>query len=127
MKNVLKIKPFSQDHRGEMSHLLPKEVEITSAILIKSKKGSIRANHYHKKDTHYVYLLSGSFEYSEKSFLKKNAKKNVITIKSGDLVITSPNVIHAMEFLEDSLMIALTTEPRSQKEYEKDTVRVAEF
>lgn len=110
-----------------MSHLLPKETTITSALLIVSKKGSIRANHYHKKDTHFVYLLSGAFEYSEKSAVNKKTRKKNSLILPGYLVTTPPMTLHAMKFLKDSVMIALTTEPRDQKDYEKDTVRINEF
>lgn len=127
MKTLLRPKPFSTDARGEMIHLLPKETVITSALLIKSKKGSIRANHYHKKDTHYVYLLSGLFEYSQKPISKPKGWKRTLIIRSGDLIVTPPNTLHVMKFLEDSLMIALTTEPRQQKKYERDTVRVTRF
>ena len=61
-----KIKPFHTDERGELSHLLADEEPITSAVLITSRKGSVRANHYHKKDTHHVYVIKGSMEYTYK-------------------------------------------------------------
>lgn len=123
MKSVMKIKPFHIDQRGSMAHLLPKETPITSALLIESKKGAVRGNHYHKKDTHYVYLLWGKYEYIGRG-LQKNAKNKVIIIKPGELVITQPKHAHAMRFLEDSLWIVLTTERRNKKQYEKDTVRM---
>lgn len=127
MKSVIKIKPFSLDSRGYLSHLLPKETTITSALLIISKKGSIRANHYHKKDTHFVYLLNGAFEYCERKLSQKKARKKTTLIFPGDLVVTPPMTIHSMKFVKDSTMLALTTEPRDHKAYEKDTVRVNHF
>jgi len=45
-------------------------------------------------------------------------------MKKGDLVLTSPGVIHAMKALEDTVFWAITTETRNQKAYEKDTVRI---
>lgn len=124
MKNIKKIKPFHVDERGEMSHLLDGKVKITSALLISSRKGSIRANHYHKKDSHYCYLLKGRMEYLEKDLKTKNARRKKAIVKEGKLVYTPPMIAHAMRFLEDSVFLALTTEPRKQSKYEKDTIRM---
>ncbi len=120
---VRKISPFFTDDRGEMSHLLTGNEIFTSAVLITCKKGAIRANHYHKTDTHYSYMLSGSMEYTYKPF-GKAGKGTTIIIKKGEVVWTPPQTIHAMRFLEDSVFIALTTESRSQKKYEEDTIKV---
>lgn len=123
MKIVRKVTPFFIDDRGEMSHLLHDEIKIIGVLLITCKKGAIRANHYHKKDTHYSYMLKGSMEYTYKE-LKKGARKHRVIVREGEVVETPPNTIHAMKFLEDSAFLALTTEERDQKKYEKDTVRV---
>ncbi len=124
MKYVKTIKPFHRDERGEMSHLLGKKIPITSVLLITSKKDAIRANHYHKKDTHYAYMLEGKMEYSYQDLQSKNKKKQSIIIGKGEIVCTPPMIIHAMRFLEDSVFLAITTEERDQKKYEKDTVRI---
>ena len=34
-----------------------------SAVLIASKKGTVRANHFHKTDWHYCYVMKGSIDY----------------------------------------------------------------
>ena len=34
-----------------------------SAVMISSNAGSPRANHYHKTDWHYCYVVSGEIEY----------------------------------------------------------------
>ncbi len=44
MKIIKKIKPFFIDERGEMSYLLNNKGSIKSALLITSKKSSVRAN-----------------------------------------------------------------------------------
>lgn len=124
MKYVKKIRPFFADERGEMFHLLDKNAAITSVLLVTCKKGAIRANHYHKKDAHYSYILKGSMEYTYQDVKDKNAKKHTIIVHKGEIVETSPMTIHAMKFLEDSVFIALTTEARDHKKYEKDTIRV---
>lgn len=124
MKFNKKIKPFHVDSRGEMFYLLDKSTPITSALYITCKKGAIRANHYHKKDTHYSYMIKGSMEYFYKDVNDQHAKKQKVVIKKGEMVETPPMTMHAMRFLEDSAFIALTTESREQEKYERDTVRV---
>ena len=46
---------------GEIKNLLLQK--FTSVAIITSKAGSIRANHYHKTDWHYAYVLQGKIEY----------------------------------------------------------------
>ena len=131
LKVSWKVKPFFKDDRGEMSYLLPENQIISGALYITCKKGSIRANHYHKKDTHYSYMLKGKMEYAYKELKAlasrrsgQNSKLKTVIVSAGEIVVTPPNTIHAMRFLEDSIFLALTTEERDRKKYEKDTVRV---
>lgn len=124
MKIVRAVKPFFTDERGEISHILDDETLITSALFITCKKGAIRANHYHKKDTHYSYMIKGKMEYTYQDMSDKNSKKKTVIVKAGEVVQTPPMTKHAMKFLVPSVFIALTTEPRDQKNYEKDTMRV---
>lgn len=122
MSYVRKVTPFFTDERGEMSFLLNDEIHFTSALYITCNKGAIRANHYHKKDTHFAFLQKGKMEY----FYKENAgsKTQSEIVNAGEIVETPPGVWHAMKFLEDSIFVALTTEARDQKKYEADTVKV---
>lgn len=122
MDIIKKVEPFYIDERGEMSYVLDHETSISSVLIITCKKGSIRANHYHKKDSHYAYLLEGSMEYTHQKVGSK--KKETVTVKKGEIVYSPPMTMHAMRFLEDSVFLALTTESRDNKKYEKDTVRV---
>ena len=89
-------------------------------MYITSKAGTTRANHYHKTDAHFVYCLSGRFKYSEKDMRKPNGKLESLILKPGDLVLSRPMFAHAMEFLEDTVFLAFTTEPREQNQYEED-------
>ena len=124
--HIQKIVPLHKDKRGLITALfdLVDNPGMRSVLLITSKKGAIRANHYHKKDTHYTYLLSGSFEYIEQEKDDKN-KRKVYTMKPGDMMKTEPGNIHAMRFLKNSIIIVFTTEDRNPKAYEQDTVRVS--
>ena len=49
------------DARGEIQSLVNFPVKNTS--LITSKKGTVRSNHYHVTDWHYIYIISGLVDY----------------------------------------------------------------
>lgn len=119
------VKPEFEDERGYITRLIDGDKTKFRAVLyITSKAGTERGNHYHKKDYHYVYCLSGKFRYSEKDILKPNAQVESVILNPGDLVLSNPMIAHSMEFLEDTVFLAITTEPREQNKYEEDTVRV---
>lgn len=120
---IRKNKPEFVDDRGFISIILDqKTIQIRSILLVKSKAKSVRGKHYHKKDSHYVYCYSGKFKYSERD-MKHKSKIETIVLKSGDLVLTKPMFWHSMEFLEDTVFFAFTTETRTQNKYEADTIR----
>lgn len=122
---VRKTKPEFVDERGYITRLMDQDKFPIRAILyISSKKGTERGNHYHKNDAHFVYCLSGKFIYSEKDMRKKNSKNESVILEPGDIVLSKPGIAHSMEFLEDTVFLAFTTEKREQEKYEEDLVRV---
>ena len=124
MKYIHSITPFFSDSRGEMSRILNNVENIVSILLITSRKGSIRANHYHKKDIHYMYLLTGKMEYSYKEVRKSNSRIKKLIVKPNELIKTPAMTSHATRFLEDSTFLAFSIRPRDFKSYENDTIRV---
>lgn len=91
--------------------------------LITSKKGTVRSNHYHMTDWHYMYVLSGSFDYYYRK-TDSNEEPKVIRVVAGDMVFTGPMEDHATVFLEDTALLAISRRPRDQESYEADVKRV---
>jgi dTDP-4-dehydrorhamnose 3,5-epimerase-like enzyme len=118
-ETIIKIKPAFEDERGAISNIL--EESITHVAIITSKKGSVRANHYHPNQTQYEYLVSGRYESYSKNLNKKDAEVEMQIIKPNSLVITPPMIAHAMKFLEDSSMLNLTTGRRDSKNFSEHT------
>jgi quercetin dioxygenase-like cupin family protein len=81
----------------------------------------VRANHYHQKDHQYIYLVSGAFE-SHSVDVRDPAKRQVLSMKPGDIVETPAMIAHAQKFTEDSVFLALTTLQRESGKYEEDTI-----
>jgi len=124
MKIQKNIKPEFIDNRGGITKLLDDgKTNIKSILLITSKAGTVRSNHYHKKDAHYIYMISGAMEYFEKPVKGKTKTKKAV-INVGDMVYTPPMAIHTSKFIKDSVFMTFSIKSRNQKAYEKDTVHV---
>jgi dTDP-4-dehydrorhamnose 3,5-epimerase-like enzyme len=109
------------DARGAIQPLV--DLPMKNASLIMSKKGALRSNHYHKTDWHYMYALSGSFDYYYRPTNSEEEPK-VMRIGEGEMVFTPPMEDHATVFLDDCYMLVVSRNPRDQESYEKDVVRV---
>lgn len=111
------------DERGTITPLI-EGIDFKSVLLIESKKGAIRANHWHKKDYHYCFLIKGEMNYYERA-VGSNEKPQKLQVKTGDLFYTAPRREHCMEFTKDSIFFCFSKLNREQTNYENDTVRSA--
>ena len=90
--------------------------------IITSIKNTIRSNHYHIKDLHYMYILEGKINYF---FKKLNSNKtSYIQLNKGDNIFTPSLEIHATHFPVKTTLIVCSKNKRNKTIYEKDTVRV---
>ena len=120
-KDILDLPEGYKDTRGIIQPLC--DLNMKSASLIVSQPNSLRANHYHKTDWHFIYVLRGQFEYFfRKTNSKEEIKKKIV--KKGELLFTGPLIDHAMIYTEETEIIVLSKNPRDQKTYEEDTVRI---
>lgn len=110
-----------EDDRGFIQCLVNLPTRNVSFIF--SRKGSVRSNHYHKTDWHYMYILSGSMDYYYRPNGQTGEIKKV-NLKKGDMVFTPPMEEHTTYFPEDTQFLAISRNPRDQKAYEADVVRV---
>ena len=54
-----------EDQRGVIQNLV--NASINGVAIITSKKGTIRSDHWHREDFHYLYVVSGKMRYLEQS------------------------------------------------------------
>ncbi|MDC1434979.1 hypothetical protein N8141_02250 [Amylibacter sp.] len=109
------------DNRGYIQMLL--NIPTHNVSLITSKKDSIRSNHYHLEDWHYIYVLSGSLDYYYREHGKDQELQKFFA-KQGDLIWTPPMEDHATVFQEETDILALSHLPRDQEAYESDVRRI---
>jgi oxalate decarboxylase/phosphoglucose isomerase-like protein (cupin superfamily) len=109
------------DLRGYIQSLV--NFPVKNISIIHSKKGTLRSNHYHKTDWHYMYVLSGAaIYYCRPTTSAKRPKK--VSLQKGDLIFTPPLEDHTTVFLEDTELLVMSRNPRDQDSYESDVVRI---
>ena len=116
-----KLGKIFKDKRGTLQKII--DGNFSSCIEVFSKKGSIRANHYHKKDKHFMYIISGELLYSYKN-RKRGSKVKIKKMKKGDLFFTPAMQEHMAFFLKKTHFLAFSTRKRTQYDYENDVIRV---
>lgn len=109
------------DDRGEICNLLL--TPITSVAEIVSKRGSVRANHYHKTDWHYAYVAKGEVLYFERPIGSTEVQEPQ-RFGPGQMFFTRPMVEHAMLFTEESTIYTFAKNVRDHDTHEADLVRV---
>ena len=119
---IVELEAAHADDRGGIQPLV--DADMKSAVLISSKKGTVRANHYHSTDWHYCYVLKGSIEYYHRP-VDSTAEPEQVIIRTGQMFFTPPMVEHAMVFPEDSEFLTFGRNSRRQEVYEADVKRVS--
>lgn len=120
-KNLLSLDTSNSDSRGVIQSIVNKKSSNVS--IINSKKMTIRSNHYHMTDSHYMYTLSGSYYYFYKK-LSSNEILKRIKIGKGMLIYTPPLELHVTIFTENTELLVISKNFRDQETYENDTIRV---
>ena len=110
----------NKDHRGEIKSIV--DTKISNVSIITCNANTIRSNHYHIKDYHFMYVLEGDIDYFFK--IIDTNEVNYLKVLTGDTIFTPKMEIHATYFSKKTKLIVSSGFPRDQKTYEKDTRRV---
>lgn len=108
-----------EDDRGAIVSIVDTAVENVSIIW--SHAGSIRSNHYHHDDFHFMYVVDGAIDYFYRDVITSDVK--YLRVERGENVFTPPNELHATYFPVDTMLIVSSKNPRDQETYERDTHR----
>jgi nucleoside-diphosphate-sugar epimerase len=104
------------DFRGKISNYeLKKQINLIGYI--ESKKKTIRANHYHPVQEQKCLLIKGQFISVYKDLVNKKSTKITHVVNEGDMIVTQPNVAHAMVFSKNSIFLNLVRGEREHKNY----------
>ena len=105
-----------KDKRGTISnHELTEPINLIG--LIKSKKGTMRANHYHPIQEQKCLFTKGQIIEIYKDLLNPHSPKITQVVNEGELSIIKPNVAHTMVFTKDTVFLNLVRGEREHKNY----------
>ncbi len=104
------------DIRGKISnHELTEPINMIG--LIDSKKGTIRANHFHPQQEQKCLFTKGQIIEIFKDLLNPNSPKITQVVNAGQLSIIKPNVAHTMVFTKDTTFLNLVRGEREHDNY----------
>ncbi len=104
------------DLRGKISnHELTEPINMIG--LIDSKKGTIRANHYHPQQEQKCLFTKGQIIEVFQDILNPNSPKVTQVVNEGQLSIIKPNVAHTMVFTKDTTFLNLVRGEREHENY----------
>jgi oxalate decarboxylase/phosphoglucose isomerase-like protein (cupin superfamily) len=104
------------DDRGKISnHELTEPINLIG--LIESKKGTIRANHYHPQQEQKCLFTKGQIIEIFQDIVNPNAPKITQVVNAGQLSVIKPNVAHTMVFTKDTTFLNLVRGERDHENY----------
>ena len=105
-----------KDKRGTISnHELPEPINLIG--LIESKKGTMRANHYHPQQEQKCLFTKGQIIEIFQDIVNPNSPKVTQVVNEGQLSIIKPNVAHTMVFSKDTTFLNLVRGERDHENY----------
>ena len=105
-----------EDKRGVISnHELTEPINLIG--MIQSKKGTIRANHYHPQQEQKCLFTKGQIIEIFQDIINPNAPKITQVVNEGQLSIIKPNVAHTMVFTKDTTFLNLVRGERDHENY----------
>jgi nucleoside-diphosphate-sugar epimerase len=104
------------DDRGVISnHELTEPINLIG--MIESKKGTIRANHYHPQQEQKCLFTKGQIIEVFQDIINPNAPKITQVVNAGQLSVIKPNVAHTMVFTKDTTFLNLVRGERNHENY----------
>ena len=104
------------DERGKISnHELTEPINLIG--LIDSKKGTIRANHFHPQQEQKCLFTKGKIIEIFQDILNPNSLKVTQVVNEGQLSIIKPNVAHTMVFVKDTTFLNLVRGDKDHENY----------
>jgi dTDP-4-dehydrorhamnose 3,5-epimerase-like enzyme len=85
--------------------------------------GTTRANHYHRQDSHWLFVVRGEVLYYERPIGSRDVPEPQHFFE-GEMLYTPPMVEHALAFPRDTILVSMSDRSRTHEEHEADVVRL---
>ncbi len=106
-----------EDERGCLAQLVHGGYKQINSVF--TKKGAVRGNfHYHAETEEAFYVAGGKIKVTAVFESEKEEKE----FSSGDMFLIPKNVKHCFDFIEDTFLVVLYTEPVEKDDGSKDII-----
>ena len=119
---IVRPAPSFVDARGSITNIAIGDFATVS--LIRSLAKTFRSRHYHKADSHVLYVLEGQMLYWERDLDGSYGEPK--TVNQGEAVYTGPLVIHQTYFPVNTTLLSMSKKPRDHQSHEADVERIEE-
>lgn len=118
---IVKLDPAFIDQRGLIQNVCTEAVGGVSVL--RSRPGTVRSEHWHRTDWHYLYVVSGCMQYQCRP-VGAERWPDPVTIAPGECVYTPPMVEHRTSFPIETVLVSASMLGREHDAHEADVVRV---
>lgn len=94
-----------------------------SVSVLLCNAGTTRGNHYHREDSHWLFVVSGKVDYYERA-VGNTERPLPQSFGPGEMFYTPPMREHVSYFPVDTVLVSISDRTRTHEEHEKDLVRV---
>ena len=108
-----------EDARGVIQDMIIAPLDGMTEI--RTVKGAIRGNHYHKQTTQWTYIASGRMLIVTEGDGRGRQER---VYGPGEMACEEPGVSHAWHALEDTVCLVFSRGPRTGTAYETDTFKL---
>lgn len=119
--NISELNCYNND-KGSIQMIL-ESCQVGSISKIHCLPNTFRARHSHISDQHHVLVNYGIIHIYERP-VGSEEKPTLYVLKTGDIHLTKPGIVHEMWFPEETYFDCYSLLPRNQANYELETVRV---
>lgn len=119
---IVRPSPAFVDARGSITNIAIGEYSTIS--LIRSLAGTHRSKHYHRADSHVLYVLEGRMVYWERELDGEYGDAKLVG--QGEAIYTGPLLVHQTFFPMNTTLISMSKKPRDHQSHESDVVRIDE-
>jgi hypothetical protein len=101
--------------------------DFRTCTFIHSHGNTVRSNHYHKTDSHFIYVLSGTVYYYATPVKFPGEPPSPVLMRRydhGETFFTPPKMIHATYFPRSTELVVVSRFSRDHESHEADLVRV---
>lgn len=126
MELEIKELDIKKDDRGSTIEIIKRNLindDIKEVLLISSKPGVIRGNHYHEKKAEWLCIIHGKAKFVYEDIKTGERKEAIIDGEKPTIIKTPVNVSHAVQNIGDDDLLMIEVSGQIYDEKAPDTFR----